>query len=119
MVIPRIYQLPVAQEPASAKGRTASGARAQVNREEAASPTSAPPPGATPGAASAEQSAVVLAPTLGAAAAMHGTEEAAASERVATVRAQVKAGTYKIDREKLTERLVDEEVARARGGTKR
>jgi anti-sigma28 factor (negative regulator of flagellin synthesis) len=49
----------------------------------------------------------------------HGSGESAATERVATVRAQIRNGTYKIDKDKLTARLVDEELARVVGGKAR
>lgn len=122
MAIPRFYPVTVGQEPSSPKARGNSGPRTPVVRDEAASASTAngatAPPGAGP-AGSAEQAAVVLAPTLGAMAQAHGSGESAATERVATVREQIRAGTYKIDKDKLTARLVDEELARVVGGKPR
>ena len=43
-------------------------------------------------------------------------QSAARSQRVAAVRAQVESGTYKVDKDKLAERLADDELARAWNG---
>jgi len=42
-------------------------------------------------------------------------DSAVRSERVASVRAQIQSGTYAIDRDKLANRIADDELERAGG----
>lgn len=56
---------------------------------------------------------VVVSASVGLSGAREVNREAQLAERIAEARAQIRAGTYKIDPEKLAERLLDEELARA------
>lgn len=62
---------------------------------------------------SAGQASVVVSAGAKELSAAASRGDAARSERVANVRAQVQAGTYPIDRQKLAENIADDELMRA------
>lgn len=63
--------------------------------------------------APARAAPVVVSSSVQASSAMRGSLDEAVRGRISTLRAQIRDGTYKVDREKLAERIVDEELARA------
>ncbi|MCC7381333.1 MAG: flagellar biosynthesis anti-sigma factor FlgM [Deltaproteobacteria bacterium] len=72
---------------------------------------------AKPDGSSAAQAAdappVVVAPQTAAAGSTQRKSEAESEAKVAAVKALLDAGTYRVDLDRLAERLVDEELARA------
>ncbi len=89
------------------------GAGSIEERERAKTTEPATP---APAAKRGEQDSVVVSSVAREISAAVARQTAARSERVATVRAQVESGSYPIDKDKLAERLADDELARAGRG---
>jgi len=85
------------------------GAGSIEERERAKSEPTTPAPAMKAGG----QESVVVSDGAREVSAAVARQSAARSERVASVRAQVQSGSYKIDRDRLAERLADDELARA------
>jgi negative regulator of flagellin synthesis FlgM len=70
-------------------------------------------PATTAAPAKGGESSVIVSPGAQVLSAAVSRGDAARSERVAAVREQVQSGTYQVDRQKLAERIADDELVRA------
>ncbi len=66
----------------------------------------------TDGPAGAEVDSVKISESVGEAKASLAADSAAASERVARIKADIESGGYPIDFEKLAEKIIDDELGR-------
>ena len=71
------------------------------------------PRAAAAAAAPPGEPAVIVTPELTKASSVRAKSDADTEARIATLKAQIDGGTYKVDLDRLAEKMADEEIARA------